>query len=68
MLRVVIIRAVLAAGLFASQSNLLAQDFAGWKPSPSDWKGAAVKDGNRLMTAEKWSFLLAPEESSDGAI
>lgn len=28
----------------------------------ADWKGAATADGKVTMTADKWSFLIAPDE------
>ena len=38
---------------------------ADWTPTPAAWKGAAVKDGTVTLTADRWSYLLAPEKSAD---
>src|SRR5688572_21927298 len=45
-----------------------AEESSNWKPLPADWKGAAFQDGRAEMSAEKWSFLLAAEEMTDGAV
>src|SRR5439155_1401294 len=36
-----------------------------WTPSPVGWKGAQVKDAVATMTADKWSYLLAPTAPLD---
>ncbi len=46
--------------LFAATSP--AQEIAKWSARPVDWKGAAIADGQATMTADKWSFLIAPDE------
>ena len=36
-----------------------------WTPAPAGWKGAQVKDGVGTLTADRWSFLLAPSAPAD---
>ncbi len=36
-----------------------------WTPTPAAWKGASVKDGAATLTADRWSYLLAPEKAAD---
>lgn len=59
------LRYLVAAALFVvwfNSAKLRADDFSKWSAWPSDWKGAAVADSKATMTADKWSFLVAPEE------
>jgi hypothetical protein len=45
-------------------SASMAQDIGLWQPLPADWKGATVADEAATMTADKWSFLLSPDDST----
>ena len=51
---------VLVVLLIAATSP--AQEIAKWTARPAEWKGAVVTDGKVAMTADKWSFLIAPDE------
>jgi len=39
--------------------------FADWTPAPSGWKGVTVTASNATLTADKWSYLLAPAGVAD---
>jgi hypothetical protein len=39
-----------------------AQELSRWTPQPTDWKGATIADGKATLTADKWSFLVTPDE------
>ena len=58
--------AMLALLLMASVSH--AQELAKWSPSPAEWKGASVTDGTGTLTADKWSYLVAPEEHAQAEL
>lgn len=49
-------------GVCSESTMVWADDLSKWTARPSDWKGAAVADGKVAMSAEKWSYLVAPGE------
>lgn len=49
-------------GVCCESKMVWADDLAKWTARPSDWKGAAVADGKAAMSADKWSYLVAPDE------
>jgi hypothetical protein len=56
----------LGVALFAAPSSAeLNAPLADWTPTPAAWKGAAVKEGIATLTADRWSYLLAPETAAD---
>src|SRR4051812_16129116 len=38
---------------------------ADWTATPLGWKGATAPDGTATLTADKWSYLLAPGQAAD---
>ncbi len=38
---------------------------ADWTASPPGWKGATVAHGRATLTADQWSYLLAPAGAAD---
>ena len=52
--------------LLASLVN--ANDLVDWKPLPEAFKGFSVAKGKALLTSDKWSYLVAPEESSNNEV
>lgn len=41
---------------------------ANWNPVPSAWKGAKIADGTATMTADHWSYLMAPSNITDAEV
>lgn len=37
----------------------------GWKPSPTEWTGAEVKDAHATLASDKWAYLIAPDAAAD---
>ena len=53
--------AVAVLVVVCSESTMVwADELSKWTARPSDWKGATVADGKVVMSAEKWSYLVAP--------
>ena len=52
--------------LLASLVN--ANDLVDWKPLPEAFKGFSVAKGKALLTSDKWSYLVAPDESSNNEV
>ena len=46
----------------------MANDFVDWKPLPEAFKGFSVAKEKALLTSDKWSYLVAPEESSNNEV
>ncbi len=42
-----------------------AADLTTWQTQPPEWKGAVVNGSTAKLTSENWSFLVAPQASSD---
>ncbi|MBM4074310.1 MAG: hypothetical protein FJ267_01540 [Planctomycetes bacterium] len=46
----------------ALNAQTMASDLSLWTAQPDDWKPAVLAEGKVALTADKWSFLFAPEE------
>ncbi|MFN6052104.1 MAG: hypothetical protein ACK47R_14845, partial [Planctomycetia bacterium] len=49
-------------------SLVSANDLSNWKSLPEEFKGATVTREKALLNAEKWSYLVVPEESSNNKV
>lgn len=45
-----------------TNAQTMAPDLSLWTARPADWKPAMLAEGKVALTADKWSFLVAPEE------
>jgi len=56
---------VAVPALLLAASAIEAADLAAWTPQPADWKGAKIVENAATLTADKWSYLVAPDEHAD---
>ena len=57
-----VIMVLVALCVWLSGTEGSSAELARWKHQPEDWQGATLADSKATLTADKWSYLVAPEE------
>lgn len=59
---------ILLASLFVGMPTLSAGEVADWQPYPKGWNGATFVQKRATLTADKWSYLVAPDKITNGEL